>query len=257
MCIVLCASCSPFQTKYDRSSIDSVISTQKRSETDNTSAQTQPSPASAQITTIIKAKHKKVFICDDAKRVALTFDDGPHKNTMAILNILHKYGAKATFFVLGQNVSAHTNTVRAMVAHGHEIGNHSWDHPDITQLSQNQIREQVRRTQEIIYQATGTAPTLFRPPYGSYTATDQQVLPMPLVLWTIDTLDWKNRDAHQTTSKVLASIRNCSVILLHDIHRSTIHATQMILDHLSKRNITFVTMTELRKFCGLSSVVLN
>ncbi|UZM99884.1 polysaccharide deacetylase family protein [Lysinibacillus sp. MHQ-1] len=137
------------------------------------------------------------------KRIALTFDDGPHpKVTEQILNILDKYHAKATFFMLGSRVQYYPDIARDVLARGHEIGNHSWNHPVLTKLTQEQVMKEYNTTTAEIEKAINHGATVFRPPYGATNDTIDAEIPVPVVLWTIDTLDWKHRNAQQLLPNV-------------------------------------------------------
>ena len=182
------------------------------------------------------------------KRVALTFDDGPHaKVTQQILKTLNKYNAKATFFVLGESVKKNPNVLKEAFNAGHEIGNHTYDHPKLTTLTDKQIQTQIQSTNEVVKSITGYNTTVFRPPYGSYNKTVTSQLNMPNVLWTVDTLDWKHRDPKKTLQIVKTNVKNDSIILMHDIHQSTADALDSILSTLQKQGYEFVTVSEILK----------
>lgn len=182
----------------------------------------------------------------NVKRVALTFDDGPHPEvTPRILNILDTYHAKATFFMLGTRVQYYPEIVQNIVAHGHEIGNHTWDHPILTTLKSEQILNEYNKTSQEIFHATGQYPTVFRPPYGATNDFVEQQLPIDSTLWTIDSLDWKHRNAQQLVQIATNSMHNNAIILMHDIHSSTADALIPLLDYLQKQGYEFVTVSEL------------
>ncbi|SEF78366.1 Peptidoglycan/xylan/chitin deacetylase, PgdA/CDA1 family [Nonomuraea solani] len=183
--------------------------------------------------------------CRRAKCVALTFDDGPGRHTDALLRHLASYRAKATFFVVGQNVAANPGIVRRTYAAGHEIGSHTWSHPDLTKLSAAGVRSQLARTDRAIRAATGVTPKLVRPPYGALNRTVRLQTRRPMVLWSVDTLDWRFRDSARVARKAVTSVRPGSVILFHDIHPSTVQAMPAVLRSLSKRGYTFVTVSQL------------
>ena len=180
------------------------------------------------------------------KQIALTFDDGPDpKSTVQILEILKKYNAKATFFMLGSRVEYYPDTAKAVKAAGHEIGNHSWNHPDLSKMPLASALEEINRTTEIINKVTGEKPTVFRPPYGAYTEQlSKQTIP-PIVLWNVDTLDWKNRDATKLVEEIKKSTTEGSTILMHDIHQSTADGLDSAMAYLKSQGYTFVTVSEL------------
>ncbi|MFI6499092.1 polysaccharide deacetylase family protein [Nonomuraea typhae] len=186
--------------------------------------------------------------CKKAKCVALTFDDGPGDHTTRLLDMLRRHAAKATFFVVGQMVAAdkHHN-VRHMVDDGHELGNHSWSHEQLTTLSDAGLRYQLHHTQDVIERETGVRMTLMRPPYGSTDASvaaETRREGLAQILWNVDTLDWRDRNA-ATVAKRAISAKSGSIILMHDIHRTTVDAIPRILDTFSHRGFTFVTVSEL------------
>ncbi|MFJ9631820.1 polysaccharide deacetylase family protein [Streptomyces sp. NPDC101175] len=185
--------------------------------------------------------------CAQVKCIALTFDDGPAVTyTATLLKYLAQYKARATFFTVGQNVAAHPELVRAEAKAGHEVGNHSWSHPDLTRLTTAQVKQQLERTSAAITAATGTAPTLFRPPYGAVNAQVKAATSMSPVLWTLDTEDWKYRDATKVADTVIAKATRNDVVLMHDIHPTSVAAVPEILRTLSARGYHFVTVSRLR-----------
>ncbi|MGP3961602.1 polysaccharide deacetylase family protein [Nonomuraea sp. 3N208] len=186
-----------------------------------------------------------VVDCHEVRCVALTFDDGPGPYTQTLLDRLADHHARATFFVVGRNVAASPDLVRRTALAGHELGNHSWSHRDLTRLSASQVRDDLRRTDEAIKQASGVAPVIVRPPYGAVNATVRAQTPHPLVLWSVDTLDWKHRDAARVTRAALSAARPGAVMLFHDIHPTTVEAIPRILRTLSARGYHFVTVTQL------------
>lgn len=181
------------------------------------------------------------------KRVALTFDDGPHPaNTVSILNLLEKYDAKATFFMLGNRVDFYPETAKKVAEQGHEIGNHTWDHKDLTTLERADIAEEINRTTAAIKQAIGKEPTVFRPPYGAINDQVKNTAELPIVLWTIDTLDWKSHDPKEVLKIVKSNVKDGSIILMHDIHKTTVEAVTLVLKYLQDEGYEFVTVSELK-----------
>ncbi|MFI7108802.1 polysaccharide deacetylase family protein [Nonomuraea sp. NPDC050227] len=183
--------------------------------------------------------------CRKVKCVALTFDDGPGPYTGTLLRHLAKYQAHATFFVVGQNVGLHPDVVRRTVEAGHELGNHTWSHPDLTRLSPAAIRSQLARTDQAVKSAAGVVPGLVRPPYGATDGDVRRQAHRPLVLWSVDTLDWRYRDSARVARVSLKRVRPGSVILFHDIHPTTVKALPRVLKGLSARGYRFVTVSEL------------
>jgi peptidoglycan/xylan/chitin deacetylase (PgdA/CDA1 family) len=183
--------------------------------------------------------------CGAVACVALTFDDGPAGPTLTLLDTLAEAHVSATFFVVGVNARLQPAVLARMIAEGHEIGNHSFDHKDLTTLSAEQISEQWRATSEIVRSATGVSPVLFRPPYGASNELVESTAEGPFILWSVDPRDWVDRDAAVVTRRVLESARPGDIILLHDIHVTSVNAVPAIIDGLRQRGFTFVTVSTL------------
>lgn len=182
--------------------------------------------------------------CSKVKCVALTFDDGPGSYTTELLSLLDQYDAKATFFLIGGNVKKHPQIVRDEVAKGHEIGNHTWAHKDLTKMSVAAAKRDLQKTDDAVKQAAGVEPTLVRPPFGSLPRSLKKNLAVPIALWDVDTLDWKTRNT-KSTIKAAEKIVPGSIVLMHDIHKSTVDAMPTILKDLDAKGYHFVTVTEL------------
>ena len=193
-------------------------------------------------------KNVDVKVFKQHKYIALTFDDGPHPvYTPKILDLLEYYNVKATFFVVGQRVHGNEAILRRMIQDGDEIGNHTWSHPKLTRLSNKKIQKEVRDDQQIIMKSAGYEAKLFRPPYGSYNALTKKVIGMPFILWTIDTLDWKNQKTDIIVQRIIRKAGRGSIILLHDIHASALEVMKIIIPQLKKSGFIFVTVSELEK----------
>jgi len=194
-----------------------------------------------------KVYNKGVPVAKGAKkRVALTFDDGPDaKVTPQILAILKKYNVKATFFMVGKNASNNPKTAEQVYKEGHEIGNHTWNHPKLTNLAKASVKEEVDRTSNAIYKAIGQYPTVFRPPYGATSDQVRSVITMPSILWSIDTLDWKHRNADKILTYVKASVNDGSIILMHDIHQTTADGLENVILFLQKQGYECVTVSDI------------
>ncbi|GIH95160.1 hypothetical protein Psi01_57900 [Planobispora siamensis] len=183
--------------------------------------------------------------CRRAKCIALTFDDGPGRYTGTLLRHLAAHRAHATFFVVGQNVAANPGPVRQAVKAGHEIGNHSWSHRNLTTLSGAEIRSELARTDRAVKAAAGVTPKIVRPPYGAFNGTVRSQTTRPVVLWSVDTEDWRYRDSAAVARKAVKSASPGGVILFHDIHPTTVKAIPKVLESLSARGYRFVTVSEL------------
>ncbi|HEY5821185.1 MAG TPA: polysaccharide deacetylase family protein [Propionibacteriaceae bacterium] len=190
----------------------------------------------------------KAVDCRKARCVALTFDDGPGPYTADLVRRLQKAHAPATFFMMGEHVDAFPDLTRTVARAGFEIGNHSYSHPDLTRLSESEVQHQLSRTSAAIQRATGRSPTLMRPPYGARNAeVDKAAAQVGLteVLWDVDTLDWKHRNAKVVQKDALADAHRGSIVLLHDIHPTTVQAVPGLVIELRKRGYTLVTVSEL------------
>ncbi|WP_433327861.1 polysaccharide deacetylase family protein [Spirillospora sp. CA-294931] len=184
--------------------------------------------------------------CQRVKCVALTFDDGPGAYTGKVLDDLRASGARATFFMLGQNVGGAPGIVRRMALEGHELANHSWSHPMLTGLSTAAVRSQVKRTQRAIATASGgVTPTLFRPPYGATNAQVGRAVGMPQIMWSVDSLDWQHRSVRRNIQAGVNEPKRGGVVLFHDIHKATAAAVPKVVSGLKRRGFTPVTVSEL------------
>ena len=179
------------------------------------------------------------------KVIALTFDDGPGPYTAHLLDVLDQYGAKATFFLIGSKVSSQANIVRSIHARGHQLGNHSWSHPELPKLPVDQIADEIDRTNDAIKQATGVTPAILRPPYGAVNGVVLEQLRlrgMSSILWSVDTRDWADRNSDIVCSRAVAGAHPGAIILMHDIHQTSVGAVPCILSALKQQGYSFVTV---------------
>lgn len=180
------------------------------------------------------------------KLVALTFDDGPHPtNTSALLNSLKQEGARATFFVLGTRVDYYPDIVRRAYQEGHQIGSHTRNHKDLTKLSAGDRQYEINSTIASIQKTIGIRPTTMRPPYGALNQGVKADAGMPIILWSIDTEDWKYRNANRVYNHVMSHVRDGSIVLMHDIHPTTVQAAARIVPALKAQGYTLVTVDQL------------
>ncbi|MBV9464384.1 MAG: polysaccharide deacetylase family protein [Verrucomicrobiae bacterium] len=189
--------------------------------------------------------------------VALTFDDGPNRTyTPRILDILKQYNVKATFFVIGDEVRQHPEVLKRIVAEGHEIGNHTYHHPQLSKLSPERVRAEIQDTQDEIEKVLGFRPRIMRPPYGAYAQRDWPIfdeLGVNVVIWSVDTMDWK-RKGDYIVHTVERDTRAGSIILCHDRKAETVRVLPQILDDILARGLKPVTVSEL---VGLRPAELN
>ena len=190
-------------------------------------------------------KYKAYIKKRSRKAVALTFDDGPNPNTTPIaLELLKKYNAKGTFFMVGKAVAGNEEIIKQVVAEGHQIGNHSWSHPLLTKISLEQAKSQINDTTEALKKASGQDVHIMRPPYGGINAAIQAAVDQSFILWDVDTLDWKNRN----TASIMKEVRKArpgSIILMHDVHQTSINALPTVLQYLTEQGFELVTIDEL------------
>lgn len=186
------------------------------------------------------------------KMIALTFDDGPNYNTSKVIDVLNKYDIKATFFVLGSRAINNKNILKKMADSGMEIGNHTYNHLLLTKYDENKIRSEIEDTSEVIYSATKKRPKLLRPSYGSVNNKIKKVANMPIIIWDIDTLDWKYHNSKRITSRVVNKVRDGDIILMHDIYSASLNALSNIIPILQGNGYEFVTIDELFYYKGIS-----
>lgn len=186
------------------------------------------------------------------KMIALTFDDGPNYNTSKVIDVLNKYDIKATFFVLGSRAINNKDILKKMADSGMEIGNHTYNHLLLTKYDENKIRSEIDDTSDVIYSATKKRPKLLRPSYGSVNNKIKKVANMPIIIWDIDTLDWKYHNSKRITSRVVNKVRDGDIILMHDIYSASLNALSNIIPILQDNGYEFVTIDELFYYKGIS-----
>ncbi len=183
--------------------------------------------------------------------IALTFDDGPGKRTGELLEVLAANHAHATFFMQGKNVPRYQNEVKRMKEIGCELGSHSFDHPDLSKMDAAGIRDQIDRTNQNLKDAAGQPASVLRPPYGAIGSTLKSVAGLPLILWNIDTLDWKTRNAQATIDNVMQKVKDGDIVLMHDIHTESIDAAIVLIPKLIEAGYQLVTVSELAAARGI------
>ena len=194
-----------------------------------------------------KATRPKVD-CRVSKCIALTFDDGPGPYTTKLLGMLAARHARVTFFLIGGSIPGREAIVRQELAQGHVIGDHTWTHPDLSTLPKQAVRSQLTRTLSEITKVTGGPTKLMRPPYGATDRTVGKVaatLGMAQITWSVDTNDWRDRNSAIVAHRAITWAHRGDIILMHDIHPTTVQAVPQILRGLTKRGFTFATVPEL------------
>lgn len=204
------------------------------------------------LTSCIKTQAKEIPNVSSEKRIALTFDDGPHEHyTNEILDILAEYGIKATFFIVGVCAEKYPHIIAREIAEGHEIGNHTYSHIHVKGANVEQISGEIDRTERLLYEKSGYSTTLFRPPEGVCNDTVRSVakeMNYQLVLWSIDTKDWIPSSKERIVDTVLREIGAGDIILMHDYivrNSNTPDALREIIPALLEKGYTFVTVSEL------------
>ncbi len=179
------------------------------------------------------------------KQIAITFDDGPGKYTDKLLDYLKKSGARATFFVVGTNVENYPKIVKRIKDEGHEIGNHTYNHAQLTKLSSKAIKTQIKKTNKLVKNACGSKPTLIRPPYGAYNNAVLDATSLPIIIWSVDPQDWKYRDADYVKKSIIKSAFDGAIVLVHDIHSTSVDGAIAAMKALKNKGYELVTVTEL------------
>ncbi len=184
------------------------------------------------------------------KIVAITFDDGPHpEHTPRLLDMLKARNLKATFYVIAPNAKRYAEIMRRMVDEGHEVGNHTVNHPNLARMSDEGVRRELADCHEAIVATTGIAPLTMRPPYGSITSAQKawihKEFGYPTIMWSADPLDWRKPGASVVASRLVSGASPGGILLAHDIHAGTIDAMPDTLDRLLAMGYEFATVTEL------------
>ena len=190
--------------------------------------------------------YKKAQAEKNKKVVALTFDDGPDGNTTPqALDILAKYKIKATFFVQGKNIAGNESTLKRMQSGGHEVGNHSWNHPILTKLSLEDAKKQLTDTEDAITKVLGKSSKLMRPPYGAISDDIRNSLDLSFIMWDVDSLDWKSKNEAAILTEIQRQVSNGSIILMHDIHQTSVNSLPKVIEYLQGQGYSFVTVSDL------------
>lgn len=178
--------------------------------------------------------------------VALTFDDGPDKTyTPQLLDGLKERGVKASFFVIGKNISGNEELLVRMKEEGHLIGNHTYSHVQLNKISSEKAREEVEKTSNEIFEVTGVYPSYIRPPFGAWPKQLDLAVTMFPVMWDIDTLDWKSKSISSIVQIVETEVKDGSIILMHDEYATSVEAALKIVDILREQGFWFVTVDEM------------
>ena len=185
-------------------------------------------------------------------KIALTFDDGPGPYTGRLLDCLEKNDAKATFFVLGNLVNRYPDTLRRMYRMGCQIGNHSYDHSTLTGLSEKDVKNQITSTNQRVKAAVGRSSWVVRPPGGGYNESTAKLINQPLILWSLDTKDWETKNVQATVETVLNNLQAGDIVLMHDIHETSVEAAEILIPALKSMGYDLVTVGNLSKASGIA-----
>lgn len=186
------------------------------------------------------------FESKDSKKIALTFDDGPHPYyTEQLLKGLKERDVKVTFFIMGKNAEAYPEIVREIYEDGHLIGNHTYNHTQLSSRNREKFKDEIIKTNEVIKEITGEDTIYIRPPYGSWNKEFEKELNMFPVFWTIDPLDWSSSNVSCIVNAVCGKAEENAIILMHDQYKTTVTAALEIVDQLQKEGYEFVTVDEL------------
>ena len=179
------------------------------------------------------------------KMVALTYDDGPSIYTPRILKTLKENNSVATFFVVGNRVPMYSDTVKKAYDMGCEIGNHTYEHKSLPNLSETEVKRQISKTNKEVKKAIGEKPVIMRPTGGATNTNIKKWVGMPSIIWSVDTLDWKTRNADSTRRAVLNRVKDGDIVLMHDLYSATATASETIIPELVRRGYQLVTVSEL------------
>ncbi len=184
------------------------------------------------------------------KYIAYTFDDGPGQYTKKLVDALKKYNSKATFFALGRSVAKYKSALAYAHANGMEIGTHTYSHKNLNKCSKKTIKNEIQNGKDIIKDTIGVYPTLLRPPYGNYNKTVSKNAKVPMIYWSVDTLDWKHKKTKYVYKSILRQSKGWDIVLLHDIHKTSVEGFIKALPKLKKNNYELVTVSELYQIYG-------
>ena len=191
------------------------------------------------------------YLDPDAPMIALTFDDGPYAPVgNRIMDCAEQYGGRVTFFVVGNRVASYRDEILRMQQNGHEIGNHTYEHKYLNRLNADGVRRQVEACNQAVASVTGSAPALVRLPGGLKNETVLQNISQPIIMWNVDTLDWKTRDAAQTVQAVLGKVKDGDIVLMHELYGASGDAACTLIPALTAQGYQLVTVSELAQFRG-------
>lgn len=198
-------------------------------------------------------KTTKKYINPNDKLIALTFDDGPYSPvTEKILDTLEENGAVATFFVVGNRVNEYSSSVKRASDMGCEIGSHTYSHKALTRISTDEMKSELSKTNDVVSKITGKEIKTMRPPEGAVNDTVKSTINYPMILWSVDSMDWKYREMNADYNNVVNSVFDGSIVLMHDLYDATADAVAKFVPELVSQGYKFVTVSELAEARGVS-----
>lgn len=182
----------------------------------------------------------------EKKKIALTFDDGPHPlYTQEIIAVLSEADVKATFFMMGKEAESYPEIVKEVHEAGHLIGNHTYSHTNVCEVSEAEMLTEIGKTNDLLENLTGVRPQFFRPPYGCKNESLEQRTGMFWVFWHVDTLDWQSQNTERIYAEVVKNVKENDIILMHDAYATTVEAVRQLIPVLREMEYTFVTVDQL------------
>ena len=187
------------------------------------------------------------------KLIAFTFDDGPSsENDKKIVNALKDVNGRATFFVLGSRVHSNREGLKYAYQEGNQIGSHTYNHLNLPRLDKYQIIEEIYKTDDAVENEIGIKPTTIRPPYGNKNKIVEEIANRDIILWSIDTLDWKTKNPESIKNEILKHAQDGSIVLMHDIYKTSVEGALSAIPELKNRGFEFVTINEMKKLKGIT-----
>ena len=239
------------QKKEQESTVETLPESSSEEETEESTEEESPSEGETNAEGLVFSGGR--YLDPKKPMVALTYDDGPDVQVDAVLmDELEKVNGRATFFVVGQRVEKYPEDIKNAVERGHEIGNHSYDHDiHLSTKGAEYIRNEFEKTDAAVEKASGVKPALIRLPGGNISNDVKSVIQRPMIFWTIDTEDWRSRDAEKTKNTILSNVKDGDIVLMHALYLSTAEACKTVIPELNARGYQLVTVSELIKFRGL------
>lgn len=208
--------------------------------------------ASTQTTTTTTTTTTKAGPKATDKLVALTFDDGPYTPVdTKLYEVFEKYDIVATFYVVGNRCEEYSDSLKKMNDLGCEIGSHTYSHQNLAKVSVDEIKSQMSKSADVIYNITGQKIKTMRPPEGATNDTVKSTVTYPMILWDVDSLDWKYRNADREYNQIMETVQDGSIILMHDLYEATAEAVSRVVPKLISEGYTFVTVSDLMEIRGV------